>query len=126
MIHFFLVQNRQGKTRLAKWYSPFEDAEKNKLTEEVHRLVNSREAKFTNFVEVKSIFLKKCTNFINALSFVTLKLFIVVMLVYFFVLSLIQKITNWLIWKQFISLWKFLIHTLITCASWIWSFTFIR
>lgn len=52
MIHFFLVQNRQGKTRLSKWYSPFDDAEKRKLQEEIHRIVNSREAKFTNFVEV--------------------------------------------------------------------------
>lgn len=52
MIQFVLVLNRQGKTRLSKWYTPFEDVEKRKLEEEIHRLVNSREAKFTNFVEV--------------------------------------------------------------------------
>lgn len=63
MIHFFLVQNRQGKTRLAKWYTAFDDAEKNKLTEEVHRLVNSREAKFTNFVEVIQYFLEMNIEF---------------------------------------------------------------
>jgi hypothetical protein len=32
MIHFLLVQNRQGKTRLAKWYTPYDDVEKRKLT----------------------------------------------------------------------------------------------
>jgi len=54
MIQFFLVQNRAGKTRLSKWYVPYEDAEKRKLSEEVQRLVNSREAKFTNFVEFRT------------------------------------------------------------------------
>eukprot|EP01118_Nematostelium_gracile_P010642 TRINITY_DN3700_c0_g1_i1.p1 TRINITY_DN3700_c0_g1~~TRINITY_DN3700_c0_g1_i1.p1 ORF type:complete len:143 (+),score=20.98 TRINITY_DN3700_c0_g1_i1:89-517(+) len=54
MIHFILVQNRQGKTRLSKWYSAFDDVEKRKLQEEVHRMVNSREAKFTNFVEFRT------------------------------------------------------------------------
>jgi len=54
MIHFLLVQNRQGKTRLSKWYSPYDDAEKRKLSEEIHRLVNSRETKFTNFVEFRT------------------------------------------------------------------------
>lgn len=52
MIHYLLVQNRQGKTRLSKWYTPYEDEEKRKLSNEVHRLVNGRESKFTNFVEV--------------------------------------------------------------------------
>jgi len=54
MIHFLLVQNRQGKTRLSKWYTPYDDAEKRKLSEEIHRLVNSRETKFTNFVEFRT------------------------------------------------------------------------
>ncbi|MCO5585636.1 hypothetical protein L7F22_039571 [Adiantum nelumboides] len=52
MIRFILLQNRQGKTRLAKYYIPLEDSEKHKLEYEVHRLVVNRDPKFTNFVEV--------------------------------------------------------------------------
>src|SRR3989344_1443513 len=51
MLRFFLVQNRQGKVRLAKWYVPYEDEEKSKLSAEIHRLVNARLTKFTNFTE---------------------------------------------------------------------------
>eukprot|EP01111_Echinosteliopsis_oligospora_P002789 TRINITY_DN1432_c0_g1_i2.p1 TRINITY_DN1432_c0_g1~~TRINITY_DN1432_c0_g1_i2.p1 ORF type:complete len:143 (+),score=16.75 TRINITY_DN1432_c0_g1_i2:68-496(+) len=54
MIHYILVQNRQGKTRLSKWYDPYDDIEKRKLQTEVHRLINSRESKFTNFVEFRN------------------------------------------------------------------------
>jgi AP-2 complex subunit sigma-1 len=49
---FILLQNRAGRTRLAKYYVPMEDREKHKLEYEVHRLVVNRDPKHTNFVEV--------------------------------------------------------------------------
>mmetsp|Transcript_13300 Transcript_13300/g.33359 ORF Transcript_13300/g.33359 Transcript_13300/m.33359 type:complete len:97 (+) Transcript_13300:140-430(+) len=52
MIRFILLQNRQGKTRLAKYYVPLQDGEKRKIEYDVHQNVANRDAKFTNFVEV--------------------------------------------------------------------------
>ena len=52
-IRFFLLQNRQGKTRLSKWYVAVEESDKRKIESEVHRLVTTRDNKFTNFVEVR-------------------------------------------------------------------------
>lgn len=52
MIRFFLLQNRAGKTRLAKYYSPFSDDEKRRMEDEVHRLIVLRDSKYTNFLEV--------------------------------------------------------------------------
>jgi len=54
MIRFILLQNRQGKTRLAKYYVPLDDAEKHKTEYDVHRLVVNRDPKFTNFVEFRT------------------------------------------------------------------------
>jgi len=60
MIRFFLLQNRQGKTRLSKWYVPAPiptngsssgEAEKIRIEAEVHRLVTARDKKYTNFIE---------------------------------------------------------------------------
>lgn len=53
MIRFILVQNRQGKTRLSKFYVPYDDQEKIRLRGEVHRLIAPRDQKYqSNFVEV--------------------------------------------------------------------------
>ena len=54
MIQFLLLQNRQGKTRLSKYYRSYTDDEKVKLESEIHRLVTVRDPKFTNFVEVRA------------------------------------------------------------------------
>lgn len=56
MIRFFLLQNRQGKTRLSKWYStPPDDAERVKMESEINRLVSMRTKSHTNFVEYQNI-----------------------------------------------------------------------
>ena len=54
MIRFLLLQNRQGKTRTAKYYVPMDDDEKHQLEFEVHRLVVNRDPKFTNFAEFRN------------------------------------------------------------------------
>ena len=52
---FLLLQNRQGKTRLSKWYvQPSSEAERLRLESEIHRMVVSRDRKHTNFIEARS------------------------------------------------------------------------
>jgi Clathrin adaptor complex, small subunit len=40
---------------LSKWYVHYEEAERVKLTGEIHRRIVTRDSKHTNFVEVKAI-----------------------------------------------------------------------
>lgn len=55
MIRFFLLQNRQGKTRLSKWYAtPPNDSERVKLEVDVNRVISSRSKGHTNFVEYQN------------------------------------------------------------------------
>lgn len=54
MIRFMLLQNRAGKTRLAKYYMAMNDQDKRKTEEEVYRLIVNRDPKFTNFVEYRT------------------------------------------------------------------------
>mmetsp|Transcript_33466 Transcript_33466/g.73218 ORF Transcript_33466/g.73218 Transcript_33466/m.73218 type:complete len:143 (-) Transcript_33466:78-506(-) len=53
MIRFILLQNRQGKTRLSKWYVPFNTSEKFKIESEIHRAVVGRDPRNTNFLEYR-------------------------------------------------------------------------
>lgn len=52
-IHFILILNRQGKTRLAKWFdNSYTETRKQEVIGEVHRLISSRDLKYqSNFVE---------------------------------------------------------------------------
>lgn len=53
MIKLILVQNRQGKSRLAKFYVPYDDDEQVRIKGEIHRLIAPRDQKYqSNFVEV--------------------------------------------------------------------------
>ncbi len=56
MIRFFLLQNKQGQTRLSKWYVPMpEEGERLKLESEINKIVTQRGKGFTNFVEFQNI-----------------------------------------------------------------------
>lgn len=47
--------SRQGKLRLAKWYSPFTLKERQKLVKEVSSLVLARKPKACNFIEYRDM-----------------------------------------------------------------------
>eukprot|EP01063_Lacrimia_lanifica_P019808 TRINITY_DN27220_c0_g1_i1.p2 TRINITY_DN27220_c0_g1~~TRINITY_DN27220_c0_g1_i1.p2 ORF type:complete len:143 (+),score=77.12 TRINITY_DN27220_c0_g1_i1:61-489(+) len=51
MIHFILLQNRAGKTRLSKWYTSKDEEEKDRIKTDIHRIITTRESRYTNFVE---------------------------------------------------------------------------
>jgi len=53
MIHFILLVSRQGKNRLAKWYSTSTTKEKTRIIREATNLVLSRPAKLCNMIEYK-------------------------------------------------------------------------
>ncbi|GET92292.1 clathrin coat assembly protein AP17, putative [Leishmania tarentolae] len=55
MIHFILLQNRMGKTRLAKFYIPVDDARQAQIKRQVHVIVNTRDTHSTNFVSYENI-----------------------------------------------------------------------
>lgn len=52
MIRFILLQNRQGKTRLSRWYVAYNEADRKKIETETHRTIVQRDNKMTNFLEV--------------------------------------------------------------------------
>ncbi|TXG51831.1 hypothetical protein EZV62_021000 [Acer yangbiense] len=50
-IHFVLLVSRQGKVRLAKWYSAYSQKERAKLIRELSGVILTRAPKLCNFVE---------------------------------------------------------------------------
>lgn len=52
MIRFMLMQNKAGKTRLAKYFIALDDKEKHRMEYEIYRLIVNRDSKYTNFIEV--------------------------------------------------------------------------
>lgn len=53
MIRFILLQNRAGKTRLAKYYSPLDEQGRHSLEALVHRTVTSRDPKHANVADLR-------------------------------------------------------------------------
>jgi len=54
MIHFILLINRQGKTRLVKWYSLYTPKQQTRILREIGNLVVNRPARLCNFLEWKT------------------------------------------------------------------------
>lgn len=52
-IRYVLLLSRQGKVRLAKWYTTLSQKERAKITKEVATVVLARPAKLCNFVDWK-------------------------------------------------------------------------
>eukprot|EP00892_Ulva_mutabilis_P004286 jgi/Ulvmu1/2229/UM013_0076.1 len=51
MIRWFLLQNRAGRTRLAKYYVPVDDESKRRTEYDVFKTLSSRENKWSNIAE---------------------------------------------------------------------------
>ena len=54
-----ILQNKQGRTRLSKWYIPLPDEEKIKIQNEVYRTIILRDIKESSIIEVKNNLFKK-------------------------------------------------------------------
>ncbi|KAK0553883.1 AP-2 complex subunit sigma [Tilletia horrida] len=55
MLRWIIIQNRQGKSRLSKFWAPYDDDEKVRIRGEVHRLIAPRDQKYqSNFVEYRN------------------------------------------------------------------------
>jgi hypothetical protein len=53
-IQFVLLLNKQGRSRLSKWYTNIEDEEKLKIEREIYRTIILRDSKHSNFIEFRN------------------------------------------------------------------------
>jgi AP-1 complex subunit sigma 1/2 len=54
-IHFLILMSRQGKVRLAKWYTTYNQKERARVIKEITPLVLARPLKLCNFLDWKNI-----------------------------------------------------------------------
>ncbi|EDN94379.1 hypothetical protein SS1G_10252 [Sclerotinia sclerotiorum 1980 UF-70] len=52
-IHYLILLSRQGKVRLAKWFTTLSPKEKAKIIKDVSQLVLARRTRMCNFLEYK-------------------------------------------------------------------------
>ncbi|GLC36179.1 hypothetical protein PLESTB_001371600 [Pleodorina starrii] len=55
MIHFVILMSRQGKVRLAKWYSTYNMKERARVVKEITPMILARPLKLCNFLDWKNI-----------------------------------------------------------------------
>lgn len=53
-IRFIILQNKQGRTRLSKWFINIDDEEKIKIEREIYRTIILRDTKQTNVIEFRN------------------------------------------------------------------------
>lgn len=53
-IQFVLLLNKQGRSRLSKWYTNVDDEEKLKIEREIYRTIILRDSKHSNFIEFRN------------------------------------------------------------------------
>lgn len=53
-IQFVVLLNKQGRTRLSKWYTNISDEEKLKIERELYRTIILRDSKHSNFIEFRN------------------------------------------------------------------------
>lgn len=54
-IHFLILFSRQGKVRLAKWYSTYNQKERARVVKEITPIILARPLKLCNFLDWKSL-----------------------------------------------------------------------
>ncbi|OAF66776.1 AP-2 complex subunit sigma [Intoshia linei] len=67
MLRFILIQNRSGKTRIAKWFVIYTPQEQNQLKIEVHAAVairNHRQANIIEFRQYKIVYKRYASLFV--------------------------------------------------------------